>query len=107
MAKRKFIDEKEILWILSIIGLIWGVSSIKGNVLLGTILIIVSIFISPPILYRIKPYLETTNSSKKVIKNGKNRKHFVGSVGWLIFWIIVFLPIAIVYYFTNYEKRGG
>jgi len=28
---------------------------------------------------------------------------FVGSVGWLIFWIIVCWPIAIIYYFMNRE----
>ena len=30
-------------------------------------------------------------------------KKFHGSVGWLIFWIIMCWPVAIFYYFFNYE----
>jgi hypothetical protein len=28
---------------------------------------------------------------------------FTGSTGWLIFWILVFWPIALYYYFSHRE----
>jgi len=39
----------------------------------------------------------------KLNKNMEKRKKFQGSMGWLFFWIIMFCPVAIFYFFFNYE----
>jgi len=39
----------------------------------------------------------------KLNKNMRKPKKFQASKGWLWFWIFAFLPVAIFYYFFNYE----
>lgn len=36
-------------------------------------------------------------------KNTIIREKFIGSEGWLFFWVFVFWPAAIVYYFLRRE----
>lgn len=38
---------------------------------------------------------------KKKLK--PERKEFIGSMGWLIFWIFLFWPVAIIYWVVNRE----
>ncbi len=46
------------------------------------------------------------DKNKKVVQEYKDnhKRRFTGSWGWIIFWIFVFWPIAIVYFFLNYKE---
>jgi len=49
--------------------------------------------------------LANQKDNPKMKNKNKNKKKFNGSWGWVIFWAIIFWPVAIVYFFMNYGEE--